>query len=142
MAWTPYVGDGTTVFLDTGAAWTEIRGLKNFAIGAPTKNKVNQTELRSSVTSEIGGKVTFGDITFDLMFSPDDTTHLAIETSANTAGSSDRMYVKYPGANHYVLYAGSFGGLAESFQQDDNVIAQVTFTLSAVPTRSTSAPAA
>ena len=142
MAWTPYVGDGTTVFYDSGASWVEIRGLKNFAIGAPTKNKVNQTELRGSTTVEIGGKVTFGDITFDLMFSPDDTTHLAIETQANTAGSSDRLYVKYPGAAHYVTYAGSFGGLAESFNQDDNVTAQVTFTLSAVPVRGTSTPTA
>ena len=71
-----------------------------------------------------------------------DTTHTTIETQSNTAGSSDRIYVKYPGVNQYVLYSGSFGGFAESFEQDAIIEAQITFTLSAAPIRSTSAPSA
>ena len=142
MPWAPTVADGTTIFLDTGASWTEIRGARNFAVGAPTKNKIDISELRDSVKKELGGKVTFGDITFTLMVDPSDTTHTTIETQSNTAGSSDRIYVKYPGVNQYVLYSGSFGGFAESFEQDSIIEAQITFTLSAAPIRSTSAPSA
>ncbi len=142
MAYTPYVGDGTLVYLDTGAAWTQIRGLRNFKVGAPTKTLIDRTELHDSAVDEIGGKVKFGQITCTMMFSPDDTTHIAIETSANTAGSTDRIYVKYPGADHYVLYSGSFLGLAESFDRDAMIECEITLALSTAPVRSITAPAA
>jgi hypothetical protein len=142
MPWTPTVADGTTIFLDTGAAWTEIRGARNFSVGAPSKEKIDISELRDSVKKELGGKVTFGDITFTLMVDPTETTHTTIETQSNTAGSKDRIYVKYPGISQYVLYEGSFGGFAESFENGQIIEAQVTFTLSAAPVRSATVPTA
>lgn len=142
MPWTPTVADGTTIFLDTGAEWTEIRGARNFSVGAPTKAKIDISELRDSTKKERGGKVTFGEVTFTLMVDPTETVHTTIETQANTAGSVDRIYVKYPGINQYILYVGSFSGFAESFNQDQVIEAQVTFVLEAAPLRSTTAPAA
>ena len=140
MAYSATVADGTTIFLDTGVAFTEIRGARNFSVGAPSKGKIDTTELRSSVKTFAGGKVEFGDVTFTLMFDVTETTHTQIESQANLAGSFDRIYVKHPGLDQFYLYVGYFGGLALSYNQDATIEAEVTFTLSAAPEYSTTAP--
>ena len=142
MPGTFFVADGSKVYWDSGASWVEIRGVRSIQMDAPSKTKVDKTELRSTSKSYVGGKPDFGALTFpDWMYDQSDTTHISIETNANTANSTDRLYIE--GADgDFLLVTGYFDGFIPSYDQEKVIGNALKFVMDSTPVHSASAPSA
>lgn len=119
---------------DGGTTWTDVGELLDVTPPAPSKDVIDTTHHGSvsGTRTKMGGLVDPGQSTLEVQFDPDNTTHQALQTRANTAHEEPQTYrIVYP-TSTIIEFDAICTGYSPTVEMDGKLLQSFNFDNSGV----------
>lgn len=119
---------------DGGTTWTDVGELVDIVPPAPSKDVIDTTHHGSvsGTRTKMGGLVDPGQSSIEVQFDPDNTTHQALQTRANTAHEEPETYrIVYP-TGTIIEFDSVCTGYSPTVEMDGKLLQTFSFDNSGV----------